>query len=144
MDTQWLLEHSEVTAASPAFVWAYWTDVRNWADPPASFRLDGPFEVGSRGMTMLPDREPIHWTLDDVQPGKSYTLVSDLGGAALVCEWRFDPASDGATRLTQRIGVSGSGAALQVAGVRGALEPTLASGMKRIAGLLAEAEARSE
>jgi Polyketide cyclase / dehydrase and lipid transport len=142
VDTSWLLEHSETTPASAAFVWEYWTDVANWADPPASFRLEGPFQAGSRGMTVLPNQEPVHWTLRDVHPYSSYTLISELSDAELVCQWRFSPASDGGTRLTQRIGVTGKGAAQQAEGVRLAFEATLASGMKRIAKLLGEAEAR--
>jgi hypothetical protein len=142
MHTSWLLEHSETTPASPAFVWEYWTDVANWTDPPASFRLEGPFKGGSRGTTVVPNQEPVHWTLRDVHPYSSYTLVSELSDAELVCQWGFSPASDGGTRFTQRIGVRGKGASQQAEGVRLAFEATLESGMKRIAKLLGEAEAR--
>ena len=106
-EAKWLLEHSEVTAASHAFVWKYWTDVTNWADPPARFTLDGPFEAGSRGVTVLPDRDPLTWVIEEVQPGHSYTIGSELDGAVLLCHWRFDPLPGGGTRLTQRIGVAG-------------------------------------
>jgi hypothetical protein len=142
-DAEWLIEHSEVAAASPAFVWKYWTDVTHWVDPPASFSLDGPFEAGSRGMTVLPDRDPIRWTIEEVQPGSSYTIGSELGGAMLLCHWRFDPLPEGGTKLTQRIGVAGPDAARHAEGVRSVFEPTLASGMKRIALLLSQAQART-
>jgi hypothetical protein len=33
-DAEWLLEHSEVTTASQAFVWKYWTDVTKSAFEP--------------------------------------------------------------------------------------------------------------
>jgi hypothetical protein len=141
-DPEWLLEHSETTAASPGFVWKYMTDVANWSDPPASFSLDGPFEVGSRGTTVLPDREPFRWTIEAVQPGSSYTIGSALDDATLIVCWRFDPLPEGGTRLTQRIGVAGNAAPRHAEGVRSGFEPTLAAGMKRIARVLSEAQAR--
>jgi hypothetical protein len=141
-DTEWVLEHSEPTSASPAFVWSYMTNVTNWADPPARFSLDGPFESGSRGMTALPDREPLRWTIEEVQPGSSYTIASALDEAMLLCHWRFDPLPEGGTMLTQRMGVAGKDAARHARGVRGGFGPTLAAGMKRMALLLSEAQAR--
>lgn len=141
-EAEWLLEHSESTEASLAFVWRYWTDVSNWADPPASFKLDGPFEAGSRGLTLLPDRDPVSWVIEEVQPGNSYTIGSELDGAVLLCHWRFDPLPGGGTRLTQRIGVEGRDAARQAEGVRSGFAPTLAAGMRRIALQLSQAQAR--
>jgi Polyketide cyclase / dehydrase and lipid transport len=139
-ETEWLLEHSEVTAASVAFVWTYLTDVTNWADPPANFKLDGRFEVGSRGVTLVPERDPLSWVIEEVQPGSSYTIGLELDGAVLLCHWRFDPLPEGGTRLTQRIGVAGRDAARHAEGVRSGFEPTLAAGMKRIARQLAQAQ----
>ena len=43
------LEYSVEVAVSLAFVWDWRTDVRTWDDPPAQFRLDGPFAAGSWG-----------------------------------------------------------------------------------------------
>jgi hypothetical protein len=141
-DAAWLLEHSEATAANPGFVWKYMTDVANWSDPPASFSLDGPFEAGAHGMTVLPDRQPYRWTIEEVQPGSSYTIGSELDEAMLLCHWRFDPLPEGGTRLTQRIGIAGRAAARHAEAVRSGFEPTLSVGMKRIALLLSEAQAR--
>ena len=143
-DTEWLLEHSEMTDANPLFVWQYWTDVTHWVDPPASFSLDGPFRAGSCGETIFPDREPLRWTLEEVHAGVSYTIASDLDGAVLLFQWRFDPAAGGGTKLAQRIGLSGPGSASHAEGVRSAFASTLGAGMKRIAILLSEAQARSE
>jgi hypothetical protein len=123
-------------------VWKYLSNVANWNDPPASFSIDGPFEAGARGMTVLPGREPYRWTIDEVQPGRSYTIGSDLDEARLLFQWRFDPLPEGGTRLTQRIGVAGRAAAKHAEGVRSGFEPTLAVGMKRIALLLSEAQGR--
>jgi hypothetical protein len=142
-EVQWLLEHSEVTPADPEFVWRYWTDVSHWDDPPARLVLEGPFETGSRGTTLFPDREPFVWLLRDVEPGRGYAIVSDLGGAELVCEWSFAPSPGGGTRLTQRMGLAGPNAARHAEGVRKAFAATLAPGMQRIARLLAEAGDRA-
>jgi hypothetical protein len=143
-EAEWLLEHSEVTTASPEFVWEYWTDVSNWVDPPASFKLDGPFVAGSRGVTLLPDRDPFGWFIEEVQPGRAYTIGSELDGAVLLCHWRFDPVPGSGTRLTQRIGVAGREAARHAADVRSGFEPTLAAGMKRIALQLSHAQVTAE
>lgn len=139
-DVEWLLEHAEVTGASRAFVWTYWTDVTHWDDPPASFALEGPFDSGSRGTTALPGREPLQWVLRDVREGESYRIVSELEEARLVCEWSFESLPEGGTKLRQRVGVTGPGAARQAEAVRQGFGPTLAEGMQRIARLLADAE----
>ena len=136
----WQLEHSVEADVSPAFAWSYWTDVTHWDDPPARFALDGPFADGARGTTSMPGREPLPWTIRDVRPGQSYVIETQLGGATLRCTWRFDPTLDGKTRLTQRLELSGDDAAALVADVEAGFGPGLPDGMKRIAGLLAQAE----
>ncbi len=143
-DTTWLLEHAEVTTAGRDFVWEYWTDVTHWVDPPARFDLDGPFASGSRGTTLLPDRELLHWVIRNVEPGISYTIESQLEGAVLLCQWFFEALPDQGTRLRQRIGVAGPAAAQHVESVRQGFGPTLPEGMRRIADLLAEASAGRE
>ncbi len=97
----WEMTYSVETDASPAFAWNYWTNIANWADPPAEFELDGPFAVGSRGVTRLPGREPLRWLIREITPPKAATIEMQLEGAALSFEWRFDGLADGRTRLTQ-------------------------------------------
>lgn len=139
-ETLWLLEHAEVTTAASDFVWDYWTDVKHWDDPPAQFHLDGPFVSGSRGTTVLPDREPVHWVLREVHAGSSYTIETALDGAVLKCQWFFEALPDSRTQLRQRIGVAGPSATQHSEAVRQGFGPTLSEGMKRTAALLAEAE----
>jgi len=143
-DTTWLLEYAEVTAAGRDFVWEYWTDVTHWADPPAQFHLDGPFASGSQGRTSFPDREPIPWVIRNVEPGRSDTIESQLDGAVLLCQWFFEALPDKGTKFRQRIGVAGPGAAQHAEAVRHGFGPTLPEGMKRIATLLARAEAERD
>lgn len=139
---RWLLEHSEASEVPCGFAWSYMTDVRNWDDPPARFELDGPFEAGSCGRTLLPDREAVEWRIRQVQPGSSYLVESDLGGALLLCEWTFVELSEGATRLSQRVGLLGHDAARHADGVRAAFESTLGEGMRRTARRLEAARDR--
>jgi hypothetical protein len=139
----WQLEHSVDADASPGFAWGFWTDVANWDDPPAQFLLDGPFAAGSRGTTVMPGQEPVHWTIREVRPGESFTLETPLDGATLSFEWRFDAVSDRKTRLTQRIVLAGDNAGAHAAAIQAAFGPTLPEGMNRIAGLIARAEGRA-
>ncbi len=75
----WEMAYSVETDASPAFAWNYWTNIANWADPPAEFELDGPFAVGSRGVTRLPGREPLR---DHPAQGSHYREAT--GGSSSV------------------------------------------------------------
>jgi hypothetical protein len=138
----WVCQRSVDAEVSAPFAWQYMSDVSNWSDPPASFTLDGPFVNGARGTTRMPDQPDGHWTIRDVDPGWAYTIEGDLGGARLLSHWRFEPLSEGRTRLTQRLELVGEHAAAYVDGVRAAFEPNLEPGMRRIADLMAQAAAK--
>jgi Polyketide cyclase / dehydrase and lipid transport len=142
-DLAWEIAHSVDAKASLAFVWTYMTNVANWDDPPAKFELDGPFTAGSLGTTCIPGQEPLHWRLREINPMESYTLEMTLDRATLLFEWRFEGRSDGGTRLTQHIVLSGENAAAHVAQVRAAFTSSLAAGMHRIAAAVERAEADS-
>ena len=142
----WEIEHCVATDASREFAWNFMTDVRNWDDPPARFELAGAFETGARGTTLLPEQSPTQWRVHDVKPRLSYSIVTELEGAVLSFEWRFDPISDDRAKLTQRITLSGEDASRHIEGIRAAFESTLAAGMEKIATSIAAAHAhrRSE
>jgi hypothetical protein len=135
------LEHSIEVAVTPAFVWDWRTDVRNWDDPPATFTLEGPFTVGSWGTTLFPEGEPLRWQIREVWPGRSFIIDMPLDGATLSFEWRFDGLSERRTKITQRILLSGENAASYAAQVQAGFGSTLPDGMKRIAAALVAAEA---
>lgn len=137
----WNCERSVEVDVPVAFAWRYMTDVRNWNDPPAEFDLDGPFVEGARGTTRMPDRPAMSWTIRDVDPGRGYTIAGSglLENAHLHVRWRFDSVSDQKTKLTQRMELSGENAAAYVEAVSSAFEPHLEPGMRRIAGLMAQA-----
>jgi len=127
------LEYSVEADVSPAFAWQFRTDVATWNDPPAEFALHGPFEEGSRGTTLFPGQEPLHWRIARVQSGESFVLEMPLDRATLTFEWRFAALSEGRTKLTQHIILSGDNAQAFAAQVEAGFGPTLADGMKKIA-----------
>jgi hypothetical protein len=134
------LEHSVEAEVSPSFAWSWWTDVKNWVDPPAQFQLDGPFASGSCGMTVFPAQPPIRWQIRDIRPGTSSIFVMALAGAVLSFEWDFGPLSNHRTRITQRIVLAGDNATEYADQVRAGFGSTLDDGMRRIADALVRAE----
>jgi hypothetical protein len=129
--------------ASPGFAWRHRTDVANWNDPPARFSLDGPFEVGSRGTTLLPGQAPLQWRIREVDPGKWFAVEMPLDRASLTFEWAFEELPGGRTKLTQCIVLSGENAPAYAAQVEAGFGPNLADGMRRIAAEIAAAEKAS-
>jgi hypothetical protein len=137
------LEHSIEVEVSLEFAWKYRTDIATWNDPPAIFVLEGPFIAGSRGTTLLPGQQPLHWKIREVQPLKAFILEMQLNRAILTFEWRFDSLSQQRTRMTQRIELSGDDEAAYAEQVEAGFSPGLADGMRRIATEMAAAETRS-
>ena len=133
------LEHSVEAEVSPSFAWDWRTDIRNWDDPPAQFRLDGPFATGSWGTTLFPGQEPLRWQIREVRPGVAFIIEMPLDGAVLVFEWLFDAVSTDRTRITQRIVLSGANATAYVNQVQTNLGSNLCDGMARIAATMAKA-----
>ena len=137
------LKHSVETDASPSFAWQFRTNVANWNDPPAQFAMEGPFEPGSTGTTLLPGQPPFHWRITDVNPGKSFVTEMQLDQAKLAFEWRFDELPGNRTKLTQEIVLSGDNAPAYSAHVEAAFGANLSAGMDRIAAEMAAAESNS-
>lgn len=138
----WQLAHSVEAQVSASFAWSFWTDVRNWDDPPARFELDGPFAAGASGRTLMPGREALQWHIRDVRLGEAATIEMQLDRATLSFEWSFQPLSERGTRLTQRIALAGENAAAYAEQVEAGFGPNLPQGMKRIARAM-EASERS-
>jgi len=136
-------EYSIVAEVSPEFAWKYRTDVSTWNDPPAKFVFDGAFIAGSRGTTLLPGQEPLHWNIREVRPPTSFVLEMQLDRAVITFEWCFAALSGQRTRVTQKIMLSGETAAAYAEQVKTGFSPHLADGMKRIATEMTVAERRS-
>jgi hypothetical protein len=116
------------------------TNVANWEDPPATFELEGPFTAGASGRTRIPGLEPRRWQLTEVNPLESYLLETELDGATISFDWRFDRFADG-TRLTQHIVLKGQNAGAYVSQVQEAFASSLAAGMSRSVAAIERAEA---
>jgi hypothetical protein len=134
------LEYSIEAEVSLSFAWNWRTDIQNWDDPPAQFRLDGPFASGSWGTTLFPGYKPVRWQIRDVQPEVVFNIEMPLDGAMLTFQWLFDPVSNYRTRITQRIFLSGDNAMAYVKQVQAGFGSNLAHGMRRIADAMAKAE----
>jgi hypothetical protein len=140
------LSHSVEVNVTPAFAWSYRTDIATWNDPPARFTLEGRFENGARGTTLLPGQDPLYWHIRDVKPGESFVVEMQLDRATLCFEWYFEELPGSRTKLTQQIVLSGENAHAYAAQVESGFGRNLADGMKRLAsemvsGYLAEASA---
>jgi hypothetical protein len=140
-DVAWAIEHSVETMASPEFAWMYMTNVNNWDDPPAEFKLHGPFANGSTGTTEMPGQPPRQWQLNGVNPRRSYTIEIGMPGALLSCKWMFSELQRDGTQLTQHITLEGEGASTYADDVQRAFGPGLAPGMNRIAAAINQAYA---
>jgi len=124
-------------------VWNYWTNVANWADPPAKFELDGPLAAGSHGITRLPAQEPLHWRIRAVSPPNTATIELDLNGAVLSFEWRFERVTNDRTRRTQRVVLQGENSAELQPQLESTFTSNVPAGMKKLATTIAEAAASS-
>jgi hypothetical protein len=141
MDPLWELEHSVETKADLPFAWAYLSNVANWDDPPARFRLDEPFLSGSRGTTDAPGQPPRPWQLLNVKTPEGYTVQFALEGATLSFTWRFGRLPDGGTRLGQRVSLSGDNAPAFLRDIQQVFSSNLVPGMDRIARAIDQAYA---
>jgi hypothetical protein len=141
-DIAWSTRHSVETRASVEFAWRYWTDVRNWDDPPARFEFSGPFVTGARGLTHLPEQPPIEWFVRDVDSGNAATIEIPADGAVLSFEWTFESAGEGRALLTQRIVLRGEKAENYL-GYAQTLEENLPLGMTKMASAIEKALAET-
>jgi hypothetical protein len=127
-----VIEHSIDVKASRQAAWDFWSDVRNWEDPPARFELDGPFSAGTWGTTVLPGQSPVRWRLRDVTPPARAVVEIELERATLAFAWRFE-VSGSVTRVTQRVLLSGENAPAYAEPMKEAFAGNLPAGMARLA-----------
>ena len=135
----WELSESVEAPVSRSFAWAFWTNVRNWSDPPATFALDGPFAEGARGTTLMPGEPPRNWTVGDVSPPEQARIEMPLGGAALGFAWRFEGLGEVRTRITQTVTLWGSAEDRALSEAKEIFRANLPAAMRRIAEAMATA-----
>lgn len=126
----WQFQHSVDCTAPRQFAWSYWTNIANWNDPPASFHLDGQFEVGSRITTYLPD-QTLHSVISQVIKDREAIIDLQLPDAIFSFHWKFESLSDRRSRMTQLLTLSGPNAEAFVAQAR-ILKRSVPEGMKRL------------
>src|SRR5262245_58195184 len=110
----WQFQYSVECAAPRRFAWSYWTNVANWNDPPATFHLDGPFDVGSTITTNLPD-QTLRSVIEKLVADTEAVIEMQLPGACLTFYWKFETISENHTRITQHLALSGPDAYALVA-----------------------------
>jgi hypothetical protein len=141
----WTTQESVDVDVPVSSAWAFMTNVANWSDPPAEFSLEGPFVAGAHGTTQMPGQPPTSWIVREVAHQRAYTIeVSVAAHASVRFQWRFDRVSEQRTTLTQRVELWGDDAAALVDTIRSAFEPSLASGMQRVARMMAERAAQDQ
>jgi hypothetical protein len=111
--TNYEFEHSVETTAPAAAIWALWSDVGQWTSwdtSVESVKLDGPFEVGSRGTMVIPGQPPITFALTEVVPGRGFVDETEIPGALLRFGHALEPLGDGRVRVTHRVEIEGPAA----------------------------------
>ena len=126
----WQFQHSVDCNATRQFAWNYWTNLANWNDPPASFHLDGAFEIGSKLTTTVPS-QTLHSVIRDLTADREATIEMQLPDAILSFHWVFEDLCEDRTRITQRLVLSGPNAKSFVAQAN-MLEQSAPAGMKTV------------
>jgi hypothetical protein len=133
----WTFEYSIECNTSRQFAWSYWTNISNWNDPPARFELDGPFAIGSRLTTTLPG-QIMRSIIRDVQPDRAATIETELPDGVLSFQWNFEDLSENHSRITQRLVLSATNAALVAQA--SLMEQSVPLGMNKLVGAIERAE----
>ena len=76
-EAAWQFQNSVDCNAPRQLAWDYRTNIANWDDPPASFRLDGPFDAGPRLTTILP-LQTLHSLIRHVSAGREAIIEMQL------------------------------------------------------------------
>jgi len=109
--TTYEFEHTVTTTASPAAVWAKWSDPVDWPSWDEGLEkvtLDGEFAVGATGELTVAGRPPLAYVLTEVRPGEAFTDETTMPGGVLRFSHRIEPAGDGRWLLTHRLEIDGT------------------------------------
>src|SRR5688572_25821384 len=106
----WTFECSEVSAASPADVWALWSDPARWPEFDRGVvwaRLDEPFAAGSTVVLKPRGGPKARVAIESADPARGFSTHAKLPLTHLRFEHSLAPAADGGTRLASQIRVNG-------------------------------------
>lgn len=138
----WQFQHWVECNAPRQFAWSYWTNIDNWNDPPASFHLDGPFDVGSHLTTSLPG-QTLHSVIRSITRAREAIIEMQLADAILSFQWKFARLSRDRTRITQRLVLSGANAIAFVTQAS-LLEQSAPEGMRKLVAAIERALIREK
>jgi hypothetical protein len=100
------------SSASPAAVWALWSDPGTWPDWDPAVRavaLDGPFAEGTTGRMTLTGGVEAPVLLEVVDDGRRYRDRLTLGDLVIRIDHLVEPA-DGGSEITVATTIEGPGA----------------------------------
>jgi len=133
--------HSAESGARPDAVWRRYVDVEHWSDWSRNgvkwSRLDGPFEVGTKGKTKAPGMPAATFRLVAVEPDAGFVSEVRLPGGRLRFEHVIEPNEKG-SRITHRVEVDGPLAAVHARIIGKTTEKALVDGVDRLAVLAAD------
>jgi hypothetical protein len=132
--------HTAESAARPHAVWRRYVDGEHWSDWSRNgvewSRLDGPFEVGTKGKSKAPGLRAASFKLVAVEPDAFFASEVKLPGGRLRFEHQIEPSGPG-SRITHRVAIGGPMAFLYRRVVRKGIESGLPEGVDRLAVLAA-------
>lgn len=105
-------ERTATTTATPAAVWALWSDIGSWPgwDPGVQqVVLEGHFAQGAVGTMMLTGDVPATFVLEVVEPGARYLDRLSVGDLIIRIDHEVRAVGDGA-EVTVRTTIEGPGA----------------------------------
>ena len=106
-------EHTVRTTASPADIWAVWSDVGSWHrwDPAVErVALEGHFAEGAAGTMTLIGGVEAPFVLDIVEPGARYLDRLLIGDLVIQVDHVVSEDEDGGSEVLVRTHVDGEGA----------------------------------
>jgi polyketide cyclase/dehydrase/lipid transport protein len=140
MARRWRFEHSAESTAEPDAVWRRYVDVEHWCDWSRHgvewSRIDGPFEVGTKGKSKPPGSRPLRFRLVAVEPDAFFASEATLPGGRLRFDHVIEPRDSG-VRIMHRVTLSGPLAFLYAPFVKKSVEQGLPDGVDRLAAMAA-------
>lgn len=140
MQPEWEFEHAVEVDAPAAAGWRFWTQVENWAiDPSVEWaRLDGAFEAGAEGETKQKGQPPVRWRVVEAREGERGVIEIEMPGATARFALDFEPVSERASLLRQRITLEGPEAARLSTGLGTEFAEGVRQGMRKLADAIAK------
>ena len=144
--TPWQFHHTVDCNTPLSFAWTFWTDVANWARIEGNavqwIRLNGPFQVGTTGITKMPNNPAQTWHITEVIPEKSATIVMSLDGADFVNTMIMEQVSEKKIKISQRLYLQGSKANDYLDGIK-IFEQSAPQGLFKLAAVIESTYNRS-